>query len=93
MEKREPSCTVGGNMSWYSHYGEEYGDTLEIYTENYHMTQQSHSWECIRTKLTLKKTHVGVPVVTQWLTNLTRNPEVAGSGPALAQWVKDPALP
>ena len=22
MEKREPSCTVGGNGNWYSHYGE-----------------------------------------------------------------------
>ena len=29
VEKREPSCTVGGNISWYNHYGEQYGGTLE----------------------------------------------------------------
>jgi len=27
VEKREPSCTAGGNVNWYSHYGEQFGDT------------------------------------------------------------------
>ena len=29
VEKREPSCTVGRNVNSYSHYGEEYGDSLK----------------------------------------------------------------
>ena len=37
--------------------------------------------------------NAGVPVVAQWLTNPTRNHEVAGSVPALAQWVNNQALP
>ena len=29
VEKREHSCTVGGNVNWYSHYGRRYGDSLK----------------------------------------------------------------
>ena len=32
VEKRELSFPIGGNISWYSHYGEQYGGTSEIYT-------------------------------------------------------------
>ena len=29
VEKREPSCSVGGNVNWYNHYGEQYGGSLK----------------------------------------------------------------
>ena len=29
VEKREPSYTVGGNLNWCSHCGEQYGGSLE----------------------------------------------------------------
>ena len=29
VEKTEPSCTVGGNVNWYSYYGRWYGDSLK----------------------------------------------------------------
>ena len=29
VERREPSYMVGGNVNWDSHYGEQYGGSLE----------------------------------------------------------------
>ena len=29
VEKKEPSYTVGGNANWYSHYGEQCGNSLK----------------------------------------------------------------
>ena len=49
--------------------------------------------KAIKNVVSKRKIKKGVPVVAQWLTNPTRNHEVAGSVPGLAQWVKDPALP
>ena len=50
-------------------------------------------WVRASQEVAVKMLTGGVPVVAQWLTNPTRNHEVAGSIPGLAQWVKDPALP
>ena len=53
----------------------------------------SLAWELLHVAgIALKKKKMGVPVVAQWLTNPTRNHEVVGSVPALAQWVKDPGI-
>ena len=29
VEKKEHSCTVGGNVNWYSHYGRWHGESLK----------------------------------------------------------------
>ena len=29
VEKSNPSCTVGGNVNGYSHYGKQYGGSLK----------------------------------------------------------------
>ena len=34
VEKREPSCTVGRDVNWYSHHGEEYGGSLKNWKWN-----------------------------------------------------------
>ena len=30
VEKKEPSCPVGGNVNWYNHCGEQCGSSLNI---------------------------------------------------------------
>ena len=41
----------------------------------------------------IRKDISGVPIVAQWLKSPTRNDDVVGLIPGLAQWVKDLVLP
>ena len=55
VDKREPSCTVGGNVNWYSHYGEQYGYSLKktrnkttVWPNNPtagHISWENQNWE------------------------------------------------
>ena len=56
--EKEPSYIVGGNGNQYSHYGEQCGDFLKNWKQNYHMTQQSRCWAYTPRKPELKETHV-----------------------------------
>ena len=58
VERREPFCTVGGNVNWHGHYGEQYGGSLK---NSYHMTLEPHSWAYIQRKTWPEKIHAPPP--------------------------------
>ena len=82
VEKKEHLCTVGGNVSWCSHYGKQYGNSSKILKQNYHMVQQfwiiskgnenlSHRGTCIFmfivALITIAKTQKQVSSVDEWI--------------------------
>ena len=57
VEKREPSCNVGGNANWFSHYERQYGDSLKTRDKTTIWLSNPTSRHALR-KPKLKKKHV-----------------------------------
>ena len=55
VEEREPSYTVGGDVSWYSHCGKECRSSSENCKQNYHMTSNLTPGHISREEHTLKR--------------------------------------
>ena len=41
-EKREPSCTINGNLSYFFHFEKQFRDFSKKLKHNYHLTQRSN---------------------------------------------------
>ena len=85
VEKREPSYTIGGNVNWYSHDGDQYGSSLKKQKQNYHMTQQSHSWAYMEKTKISKGTCIPVFIVELFTIAVTwKQPKC----PSTEEWIK-----
>ena len=95
-EKREPLYSVGGSVNWCSSCGEHYEVSSRHWKWNYTMMSQSHFWvymQKIKIRILKKYLHSRSSHHGAAETNLTRNHDVAGLIPGLAQVVKYLALP
>ena len=57
VEKRESFYSVGRNANWYSHCGEQCGDSFKNWKQNCRTTQQSYCWAYTSRKPELKEKH------------------------------------
>ena len=70
-----------------------YKVNIQIKSVTFMLTNNEILEKIYKNIIPFKIAPLGISVVAQWLTRLTRNHEVVGSIPGLAQWVKDLMLP
>ena len=87
VEKREPSCTVGGNANQYSHYGEQCENSLKNWKQNCHTTQQSHCWAYMHTEETRIERDMYTPVFIAALFIIARTWKQPRY-PSADEWIK-----
>ena len=83
VERREPFYTVGRNVCWYSHYGEQYGSSLKTRATVWPCSPTPE--QCLEKNMVWKDT--GAPVFTAALFTVAKawkQPEC----PSTEEWIK-----
>ena len=81
VKKREPSYTVGGNVSWCNHYRKQYGGFSENTKQNYHMIQVFHFCYIYPDKTVIQKESCRTSLIGTVVKTLPFNTGSVGSIP------------
>ena len=85
MTEPLPKCLLPSTEASFSHANTQPTGIAFHWVAIYGVTHSKYN-------LSEYRNYLRSPIVAQWLTNPTRNHEVEGLIPGLAQWVKDLAL-
>ena len=86
VEKKEYSCTVGGNVNWYNHCGRQYGDSLK--TRNKITIWPSHPTSGIYLEETKTEKDTCIPLSSAALFTIARTWKPPRC-PLTDEWIKE----